>query len=76
MYSIEPEFRKTILEKIQKQTETDVASDNRKYKYDMMISYSDADKDIVYRIHQLLTDQGYNIWFDRNHNQRQGKTMK
>jgi len=62
------------LEKIQKQT--DVTSDNRKYKYDMMISYSDADKDIVYRIQQLLTDQGYNIWFDQNHNQRQGKTMK
>jgi len=62
------------LEKIQKQT--DVTSDNRKYKYDIMISYSDADKDIVYRIQQLLTDQGYNIWSDQNHNQRQGKTMK
>jgi hypothetical protein len=41
-----------------------------------MISYCYADKDIVYKIHQFLANEGYSIWFDRDHNNAFGKTIK
>jgi hypothetical protein len=41
-----------------------------------MISYCHADKDIVYKIQQFLANEGYKIWFDRDHNNGLGKTMK
>lgn len=38
-----------------------------------MISYCYADKDIVQNIHQLLTNEGYKLWFDRDYNKGLGK---
>jgi len=58
---------------MQKQIQTNV---QQKYKYDIMISYCYADKDIVYKIHQLLANEGYKIWFDRDHNNGLGKMSK
>ena len=45
-----------------------------KYQYDAMISYCHADKEIVYRIHQYLIDQGFKIWFDRDNIYGPGST--
>ncbi|CAF1145701.1 unnamed protein product [Rotaria sordida] len=50
-------------------TKTIPASDalpERIFDYDMMISYCHADKDLVYRIHKFLKDQGFKIWIDLN----------
>jgi formyltetrahydrofolate hydrolase len=50
-------------------------NDQQKYKYDIMISYCSADKDIVHNVQQFLVNEGYNIWSERNHNNEQGKVM-
>ncbi len=50
----------------------EVSNDQYKCKYDITISYSHADKDIVHKIQQFLANEGYNIWFERNHNNEQG----
>ena len=36
----------------------------RVFKYDIMISYCHADKDLVHQIHRFLSDQGFKIWID------------
>jgi hypothetical protein len=59
-----------------KQTETIAATDNRNFKYDMMISYCYADREIVYQIHQFLANEGFNIWLDRNNIHEQGKASR
>ncbi|CAF4902251.1 unnamed protein product [Rotaria sp. Silwood1] len=41
-------------------------SDERIFQYDMMISYCHADKDLIYKIHKFLVDQGFKIWIDLN----------
>ncbi|CAF1333726.1 unnamed protein product [Didymodactylos carnosus] len=38
----------------------------RVYQYDIMISYSWADKELCLKIHQFLIDNGYKIWLDLN----------
>ncbi|CAM4877483.1 unnamed protein product [Rotaria socialis] len=38
---------------------------NRKYQYDIMISYCHAEKELVNRIHRFLVDQGFKIWIDQ-----------
>ncbi|CAF3415172.1 unnamed protein product [Rotaria sp. Silwood1] len=40
--------------------------DDKKLKYDIMISYCYDNKDMIYQIQQLLANEGYNIWFERN----------
>ncbi|CAF3619897.1 unnamed protein product [Rotaria sordida] len=41
-------------------------SSERSYQYDIMISYCHADKELTYKIHQYLVDQGFKIWIDLN----------
>ncbi|CAF1432467.1 unnamed protein product [Rotaria magnacalcarata] len=36
----------------------------RVFKYDIMISYCHADKDLVKQIHKFLSGQGFKIWID------------
>jgi hypothetical protein len=48
------------------------SNDQHEYKYDIMISYSYADKDIVHKIQQFLANEGYIIWSERNDNNEQG----
>ena len=38
-----------------------------------MISYCHADKELVYRIHQFLSEKGFKIWFDRDNIYGPGK---
>lgn len=52
------------------------SNDHQKYKYDIMISYSYSDKDTVKKIHHLLANDGYKIWFDRDCNNGLGKSIK
>lgn len=40
------------------------ATTEREFQYDMMISYCHADKELVYKIHKFLVDQGFKIWID------------
>ncbi|CAF1992875.1 unnamed protein product [Rotaria magnacalcarata] len=47
---------------------------NQNYKYDVMISYCHADKDIVHKIQKFLTNEGYDIWINRSHKHRQRET--
>lgn len=57
------------------ETKTYVTAVKQKYKYDIMISYCDADKDIVHKIQQFLIHQGYNIWLDSDQNYEYGKSI-
>ncbi|CAF0824435.1 unnamed protein product [Rotaria sp. Silwood1] len=66
----EPEFRENIIEKMKMRATTKIATDTQNYKYDIMISYCCADKDIVHKIQNFLTNEGYNVWFDSAHNHR------
>ncbi|CAF3589496.1 unnamed protein product [Rotaria sordida] len=66
----EPEFRENIIEKMKMRRETRITTNNQNYKYDIMISYCDADKDIAQKIQKFLTNEGYNIWFDSTYNHR------
>lgn len=43
------------------------------FEYDMMISYCHADKDLVYKIHQFLVDEGFKVWIDLNNMHGPGK---
>lgn len=36
------------------------------FKYDMMISYCHADKELIHKIHNFLLEQGFKIWIDLN----------
>lgn len=40
------------------------APGERVFKYDIMISYCHADKDLCYKIHKFLVNQGFKIWLD------------
>ncbi|UJR21493.1 hypothetical protein I4U23_024577 [Adineta vaga] len=42
-----------------------------KRKYDVVISYSVKDKDIVSKVKEALTNEGYTVWIDRDILQRQ-----
>jgi hypothetical protein len=61
---------------MQIETKTNITSGNQKYKYDIMISYCYADKEIVHKIQLLLVNKGYNIWLDRDYNHGHGKTIE
>jgi len=72
LYQLEPQLR----EKIIKQREiSDGDGLSQKFKYDLMISSSTADKNIVENIRQLLVNEGYNVWFDSNQNHGQGSNV-
>ena len=60
---------------MEKQNQTDNPSMHQKYKYDIMMSYTQNDRDIVYRIQQYLADHGLHIWFDRSRYQKKGKMI-
>ncbi|CAF0834713.1 unnamed protein product [Adineta steineri] len=71
----EPQFQKIYEDKMEKQNHTDNPSVHQKYKYDIMMSYTQNDRDIVYRIQQYLSDHGLHIWFDRSRYQKKGKMI-
>ena len=50
-------------------------STDQKSEYDIMISCSREDKDLVNQIHQFLTDQGLHIWFKPDAPSEQGKSI-
>jgi hypothetical protein len=83
---IEPEFREKMAEKAQakiEETEVIIGPDGTKqvvpkehvYKYDMMISYCHADKELVYQVQKFLSDEGFNIWFDRDNMYGPGRSI-
>jgi hypothetical protein len=43
------------------------------HKYDIMISYSHSDKELCYRLHDRLLNDGFRVWLDREH--MHGSTM-
>lgn len=51
------------------------ADRERQFQYDMMISYCHADKELVYKIHKFLLDQGFRIWIDLNNMFGPGKNI-
>ena len=70
-FSLEPEKvakrkKKRNIEGKQPANSTDANVDKSTFQYDIMISYCHADKEIVYRIHRVLVDRGFKIWFDRD----------
>jgi len=36
----------------------------RSYQYDIMVSYCHADRELTYKIHKFLVDQGLKVWID------------
>ena len=75
----------TIIEEIvnedgQKQLVTKVKpvvnnTGERIYQYDMMISYCHADKELTYKIHKYLLDQGFKVWIDLDNMYGPGKNI-
>jgi hypothetical protein len=51
------------------------ASTERIYRYDIMISYCHADKELTYKIHKFLLDQGFKVWIDLDSMYGPGKTI-
>jgi hypothetical protein len=47
----------------------------RSYRYDIMISYCHADKELTYKIHKFLIDQGFKVWIDLDNMYGPGKTI-
>ena len=47
--------------------------EERTFKYDMMISYCHSDKDLTYKIHKFLLDQGFKVWIDLDNMYGPGK---
>ena len=41
-----------------------IAPSDGAYRYDMMISYCHADKELTYKIHKFLLAQGFKVWID------------
>ena len=39
-------------------------STERSFRYDIMISYCHSDKELTYKIHKFLIDQGFKVWID------------
>jgi hypothetical protein len=51
------------------------ASTDRSYRYDVMISYCHADKELTYKIHKFLLDQGFKVWIDLDSMYGPGKSI-
>jgi hypothetical protein len=47
----------------------------RSYRYDIMISYCHADKELTYRIHKFLISQGFKVWIDLDNMYGPGKII-
>lgn len=65
-FLLEPAREKKKKEEQEESKKEKNEEEKSKYQYDAMISYCHADKELVYRIHQFLTDQGFKVWFDRD----------
>jgi hypothetical protein len=52
-----------------------VTPSERSYRYDIMISYCHADKELTYKIHKFLIDQGFKVWIDLDNMYGPGKTI-
>ena len=48
-------------------------SGDRPFQYDIMISYCHADKELTYKIHKFLLDQGFKVWIDLDNMYGPGK---
>ena len=73
----EPErVKKTEAKELKKPDTADSKDEKPKeYLHDIMISYCHADKELVYRVHQFLSDKGFKIWFDRDNIYGPGKQL-
>ena len=49
------------------------APGERIFEYDIMISYCHADKELIYKIHKFLLDQGFKVWIDLDNMYGPGK---
>ncbi len=47
----------------------------RTFQYDIMISYCHADKELTYKIHKFLVDQGFKVWIDLDNMYGPGKNI-
>jgi hypothetical protein len=52
-----------------------IASNERSFRYDIMISYCHSDKELTYKIHKFLLDQGFKVWIDLDNMYGPGKTI-
>jgi len=76
----------TIIEEIvnndgQKQLITTIkpstnSTEERTFQYDIMISYCHADKELTYKIHKFLVDQGLKVWIDLDNMYGPGKKIQ
>ena len=69
MSRLEVEFRKNPKQSIED-------NNDQQYKYDIIISYSYDDKDIVHQIQQYLVNQGFNVWFEDKNLHGQSKSIQ
>ncbi len=79
------EVMETVIEEIinsdgQKQLVTKIkptldTTGERVFPYDIMISYCHADKELTYKIHKFLLDQGFKVWIDLDNMYGPGKTI-
>ena len=49
--------------------------EERTFEYDIMISYCHADKELTYKIHKFLVDQGFKVWIDLDNMYGPGKKV-
>ena len=56
-----------------KRKRSSLRSGNQAYRYDIMISYCHSDKDLTYKIHKFLLDQGFKVWIDLDNMYGPGK---
>jgi hypothetical protein len=47
----------------------------RVFQYDIMISYCHADKELTYKIHKYIVDQGFKVWIDLDNMYGPGKMV-
>lgn len=52
-----------------------IAPSDGTYRYDMMISYCHADKELTYKIHKFLLAQGFKIWIDLDNMYGPGRSV-
>jgi len=64
--------QKQLVTKVKPTLDTSV---ERVFPYDIMISYCHADKELTYKIHKFLLDQGFKIWIDLDNMYGPGKII-
>jgi hypothetical protein len=60
---------------VRKSKPTTNSTGERIFRYDIMISYCHADKELTYKINKFLADHGFKVWIDLDNMYGPGKKI-